>query len=536
MPRHRLSWAIDACIALGALHFVAFVIVAIARLRYAFDVEWMEGGELLHAVRLLQGKPIYARPSSEFTAFFYTPLYPAAVAVLARAFGGVTYALGRGISLASTLATMSLLVAMVRREAGTRWALLALGTYAALDRFAGTFFDVARPDALALALAFASAVVVRRGSRDRSGAAAALLAVLAILTKQTMVILVAAEAAWLLARDRRRGVVFSALTVVLGTIAAFVLQRGSGGWFGFYVLSGHQSHAFYWSNVFFYFWRDLLFLAPLLLLLPLAWARGVAPRSTWVLLAAVHVTAVFAQRALTLDYPEHMYYRELAYESPRVLLLVPPLTIAGVLLWRRAPLEGPRSGDGYWLWMFAAALATSAVGHATQWAYKNAFLPAALFGALFVALAARDLARQGGAAEIAVAAVFAIQLVALFDSPASRMPTASDHAKLAALRERLARVDGRVLVLAHPLLAWEHDGHTDMHQMGLSDVALLGGVGDFEAQMARHAWTAVVTDDGDGLDVPEAVRRYYRREETLDGPWMKTGVRVHPAALWVPGP
>ena len=97
-------------------------------------------------------------------------------------------------------------------------------------------------------------------------------------------------------------------------------------------------------------------------------------------------------------------------------------------------------------------------------------------------------------------------------------------------------MDGRVLVLAHPLLAWEHDGHTDMHQMGLSDVALLGGVGDFEAQMARHAWTAVVTDDGDGLDVPEAVRRYYRREETLDGPWMKTGVRVHPAALWVPGP
>lgn len=116
----------------------------------------------------------------------------------------------------------------------------------------------------------------------------------------------------------------------------------------------------------------------------------------------------------------------------------------------------------------------------------------------------------------------------------SRMPDAGDRASLVALRERLARFEGRVLVLAHPLLAYDRDGRTALHQMSLSDVQTLGGIPDFEAQAAQHTWSAVVVDDGDGLEVPAAIQRFYQPAETLDGPWMKTGLRVHPAALWVP--
>jgi hypothetical protein len=73
-----------------------------------------------------------------------------------------------------------------------------------------------------------------------------------------------------------------------------------------------------------------------------------------------------------------------------------------------------------------------------------------------------------------------------------------------------------------------------MHQMSLSDVARLGGVDDFDARAAAHAWSAVVTDEGEGLAMPPSIPEFYKPIEALDGPWMKTGVRVHPAMLWIP--
>ncbi len=530
-PERRGSWAIDVCIALGAAHAALFAVVAIARLTYPFDLEWMEGGELMAAVRILEGKSLYASPSVDFTAFFYTPLYPAVVACLAHFSGGVTYALGRGVSLASTLAAMSLLGLVVRREAGVRYALLAVGTYAALDRFTGTFSDLARPDALALTLAFGSAALARYGARDRSAVFAAILVVLATFAKQTMGVLALGIALFLLIRDRRRGVIFCGVAAVLGGLAALVLERATDGWFAFYVLSGHGSHKFYGDNLFFYFWRDVLILAPLVLLLPLAWGRAAFPGSVVVWLLGLHLAAAFAQRALTLNYPPHMYFRDLAYESPRVLVLVPPLLIAGLLFLR--PIDRSPATfrpDPFWLCMFAASLLQSAIGHSTQWAYKNAFLPAALFGALFLALAARDLVERGGT--YVVAAAFALQLISLADAPSSRLPDAVDRSLARAFRDRLARIQGPVLVLAHPFEAYEHDGRTYFHQQALADVARLGGVEDFRVRASQHAWSAVVTDEGDGLPTPDAIREFYKPVETLDGPWMKTGVRVHPATLW----
>lgn len=536
MSRRHPQLAVDVCIVLGALHFLLFLWVAAARVSYPFDVEWMEGGQLSHAVRLLQGKPIYARPTADFTAFFYTPLYPGLVASLARVFGDVTHALGRSVSVVASLSTFGLLFWVVRREVGVRYALLAVGTYAALDRFTGTFTSVARADALALALAFGGVVVARYGRSNRSAVAAALLAVLAVFTKQTMVVLGIGVAGFLLLVDRRRGLYFVGCSMFLGVAASLWLEKASGGWFSFYVASGHQRHAFFGMNVLFFFWRDVLFLAPLLLLVPLAWARAELGRSALVGLLALHLLVAFVQRALTLDYPPHMYFRELAYESPRFLLLIPPVLIA-LFLARFRELEfrptGMRAGS-FWLWMFVAALVASALGHATQWAYKNAFLPMALFGSLFVVLAAKSLAERSAGARVAVAAAFAVQLVVAFDAPASRMPSSADRAKLAALRERLSHVQGSVLVIAHPMLAYEHDGHVQVHQMSLADVAAMGGVDDFDRKASEHAWSAVVTDEGDGLEAPASIRAHYEVKEPVDGPWMKTGVLTHPALLWVP--
>lgn len=529
----RAPWLLRGCLALGALHVLLLLVVALSRATYSFDVEWMEGGELTHAVRLLQGAPIYAQPSYEFTAFFYPPGYPAVVAALAPLFGDVSYGLGRGVSIAGTLITLALLYVVVRRSTNVRFALLAVALYAALDRVSGTFSTVARPDALAYAFVFAAAALARHGRDTQSASLAALLGVAAAYTKQTTIVLDLGIAAWLLWKDRKRGLVYSVILTVLGGAIAWALERSTDGYFLFYVVSGHQQHAFFWSNALFYFYRDLLFLAPLLLLVPVAW--GVAFRKVpwWVL--GVLVAAAFVERAFTLGYPAHMYFREIAYESPRVLLLIPPLLIAVLL--GRAVVGGASAAaslDPYWMWLFVVSLVAGALGHATQWAYKNAFMPVTLFGSVFVCLAAHDLWKRSGLAASCVAASVGLQLIALADAPSSRMPSAEDRQRVEVIHERLAAIPGDKLVIAHPLLTYEHSGEVHFHQMSLSDVAQQGGVKDFDRAVAKHRWSAIVTDEGDGLGPPAIVQRHYRLVERLDGPAMKTGVRVHPAALWMP--
>ena len=111
-------------IGLAALAIGALLYVLGRRLAYPYDLEWMEGGMLCHALRLLEGKPIYGPPSVDFVPFLYTPLYPVVVAGLAKLFG-LSYALGRLVSLAGFFAAMVLGYVFARREGGSRAAALA---------------------------------------------------------------------------------------------------------------------------------------------------------------------------------------------------------------------------------------------------------------------------------------------------------------------------------------------------------------------------------------------------------------------------
>ena len=61
-----------------AAWFVALLVYVFARrFVYPYDLEWMEGGMLAHALRLADGQPLYAPPSVDFIPYLYTPGYPA---------------------------------------------------------------------------------------------------------------------------------------------------------------------------------------------------------------------------------------------------------------------------------------------------------------------------------------------------------------------------------------------------------------------------------------------------------------------------
>jgi 4-amino-4-deoxy-L-arabinose transferase-like glycosyltransferase len=118
-------------VAAAGAHLAAFLFVAVARLIYPYELEWVEGGLADEVLAILRGQAPYARPSLHPVAFIYPPLYFYASAAVAALIGPGFLPL-RLVSLAATLACFGLIYALVRQGGGGRAAgLVAAGLFAA---------------------------------------------------------------------------------------------------------------------------------------------------------------------------------------------------------------------------------------------------------------------------------------------------------------------------------------------------------------------------------------------------------------------
>jgi hypothetical protein len=530
----RSSQIFYACLlALSAAYAIVLATIVACRLTWPFELEWMEGGTLMHAVQLQLGHAIYRAPRVDFVPYFYTPLYSMVLAAASRLGIPLSFALGRCVSSLATLVTLAMLYAIGAREAGRSCGLLAACLYAALFRFCGAWYDLVRTDSLSMALVLGSALVGYRARHVKGAVFAAILLIAAFFAKQTAAVFAAPIALCLVRRDRRLGVVFGAVVAALGVGSVYAYNFATGGWFWFYVFQGHQGHRFLWGNFLLEYWRDVLFLAPMLLLVPtLAFSHGVVAR--WLAAAFVAFLAVaFAQRAGTLSYPEHMYYRELWYESPRALLLVPPLVLAAILATTRVTSQPRVPVSAYWLVMWGSGAVASALNHSTQWSYSNCFMPIAVFGSLAVALTVRSYARAMNLGAVLVPAAVIVQLIALVYDPRAQIPSGADRDALALLDRRVSAMEGPLFIPAHPFLAFKKTGSIHVHQMSVSDIAFSTGVPDLGPSLVRGDWHTVVVDEDmaiPGLDKSMYVsdKFSYDRGEL----YPKTGFRLRPLTVW----
>ena len=95
-------WVDRAAGSVFAFILLYWVYTVVLRLDYPYDLEWMEGGMLIHALRLSEGLGIYVVPSSDFIPYIYPPLYPTVLAALSEVWT-LDYWMGRGISILGTL-------------------------------------------------------------------------------------------------------------------------------------------------------------------------------------------------------------------------------------------------------------------------------------------------------------------------------------------------------------------------------------------------------------------------------------------------
>ena len=252
----RRTLMVVALLGIGSVALFAYT--ASMRIAFPYDVEWMEGGVLMQAERILGGESAYPPPSATFVPFFYPPLYPWLLAGLGWISGGVSYALGRGLSLGASLVGAGLgAFAVHRATRRLELVLLTLGLEAALASFSGSFLDLVRPDALAMALVMIGAVLAAAGGPARLVFAGLALAA-ACFAKQTAFLGgLGVLGGVALTRDRRALAVLGATAALAGLVGFALVERSTGGRFSFYVLSGHQHHVFFRDNLTFYLAEDL---------------------------------------------------------------------------------------------------------------------------------------------------------------------------------------------------------------------------------------------------------------------------------------
>jgi hypothetical protein len=489
----------SALIALGSLAWIFA-----RRIGWPYDLEWMEGGELCHALRLLQHQPIYAAPSVDFVPYLYTPLYPAVVAALARVFG-LGYTLGRAVSLVGFGSAWVLGYVFVRREGGSRAAALcAMALPAAAFVPLGAWYDLARPDSLFLGLTTAGLLIGWWKRQSTVGVAiAALLLVAAFFTKQTASPFLVALGLALLIIDWRRALVYGVTLAAVGVPLLWWMNHDSGGWFWTYVFKLHQQHDFY---------RGRAFLG-----------------------------------------------------SPvRLLLLVGPsvLLVPWALLRERTP------GLVYATFLAAAGAGVACLGFGTQWAFTNAFIPGVFFPAIAIgtaagrlltartlprlrpqvvyALLASSIALAPGGLLPTAARLFPRDWALLADNvtpqvgydPRFYLPTAQDRAKADALLAKLRATPGDVLIPFHPFYGHLAGKRTFLHRMGVLDVgrAGLGAPRGLAEAIANRQFALVVMDDkidGNWFWWPGLQQRY-PRSSRIAGPRVFSGAMTEPRYLLEP--
>jgi Dolichyl-phosphate-mannose-protein mannosyltransferase len=475
----------------AAWYPLLYLCLACQRLRYPFELEWMEGGGLAQVKRILGGEEMYVRPSLAYVPLIYPPLYYDTAAAFARITGEAGFLSLRLVSFLSSLASFFLIFRMVLRQTGNRTAaFLSSALFAATFKAGGAWLDVARVDSMFLALFLAAVSVLAPGRSYRRCLAAGVLFSLSALTKQTALVMCAPLILCLLWKSWPRAVALAApMALILG--GATVLQdRASGGWFSYYVWLLPRQHA--WTpDVLLSFWfRDLLSTLPIVLLM-----------------------AIF--------------------------VFLPPLD------------AHRRFESLFWLAVTAGMFLGSYLMRIFEGGYENVLLPAlailsVLFGLAYSTLGEwlaglRPAWRRSGEAFVSMTCLVQLAFPGLLYLPGPQLPTEADLLAGRRLVQTIRDAPGEVLVPSHPYLVALAGKEPSAAEIALREV-LRSHTPEKEAVEREIAEAlssrryAMVLLDGAPDFLPDFDRYYLEKARVLQGKefYPVTGAKRRPEILFAP--
>lgn len=237
---NSLKWILPA---IAILYVCIYIVIVCLRIRYPFELEWLEGSIVDHVARVMSGQKIYVRPSLEFVPYLYTPLYYYVSAALATITGAGFFPL-RMVSFFASLGSFVLIFLFVKRETKeTLSAILAAGMFAATFEIGGAWLDLARVDSLFVLFLLAGFYVIKPAESVGAYALAGLLFSLSFLTKQTALAASAPVILYCFLRNPRRGVFGIATFIAIVGLSTLIMDRFSEGWYTYYVFRMPAGHS-----------------------------------------------------------------------------------------------------------------------------------------------------------------------------------------------------------------------------------------------------------------------------------------------------
>jgi hypothetical protein len=445
--------------ALVVLFFGLFLWAAFKRMRYPFEVEWIESGIMVSVLRIAHGQGIYVSPTLDYVPFLYAPVYLYLCAAMTKLVGvaGHSYMAMRLVSTLATLGSCGAIYALVMTETQRRIAALAAGgLYVACYSVVDGFFDIGRVDSLFVMVLLLALLAQRKGHP----VLAALVWVLVFQTKQTVlplaVVILAAE--W--QRPRR---MLAALATFAAAAAASVwwLNHATGGWYGFYIFGVARGLPLVL--------RQAALFVPVSVVAPMAVA--------WAVIAGAAV-------AVRAKLQAAMFYGFVS-----------------------ASLFG-----GIWFVEAHRGASVNSVMPVYAWT-------AVLFGIAMARLLNHAEANAAPRFALAVLLGTAVQFVGLIYNPGRYIPPPDAVAKTQRFIDELRSLPGDVYVLNHSydaVLARKRP-HAEGEALGAVLDAKLGKTSadlqsELDTAMAQHRYSAVVTDDLETTDTGWGFEKIYPLE------------------------
>ncbi len=477
------------------LHVGLFLWLVAHRLGYPFPLEWLEGDEFHHALRVLRGQSWYPPPSSSFFPSYYPPGYSVVCAIGMRLFGTTLTAM-RWVSVLSTLASCVAIYGMVRRHtAQASLGMVAAGFFVATYNLCGAWFDIARVDMLALALALVGVLLTHQQSTRRNYWLGIVLLIASGFTKQNhFAFLAAVVGMWFFWSWRRAALAMLLSTTLSGAVVA-LLQANSSGWFLFYTVTmpGFVVHEF----------DTLVEFARVTLVDMLGWTLPVH------LMAAIVAVRLLPRRDLWL------------------------------------------------VWLVIVSVLVAASGWTNPAGFANNLIPVAAAMAIAVGVSLGVLQRHGRLPLVVVAhGLVILQLFAMRYDPQALQPTEQDRVAGERVVATMKQLPGPVLAPYHPyfLHLSGHPMHAHFHLVNevirargfgktLRDNQLVNGI---LRKLEQRWWRAYVSTSEQSMGelsntwIDVRARRRYRKslqlipESDRKALYMRTGNAVRPCAIYLP--
>ncbi len=481
---------------LAALYIIVYGGLAIVRITYPFELEFLEGTSVTLISRLTSGELFYVGPSLDFIPSNYTPFYYYLASMLALVTGTGFLPL-RLISVLASLGTLGLIFQIARKETASPLAgLLAAGLFAASYNFLGAWYDLGRNDSLFLVLLLAGAYLIRFHPQPVWTVAAAFLIALSFFTKQTAAMIAPALVAYSLVTNRRQFAILTASLVLLIGGGILVLDQVHDGWFYYYVFKIAGLHPFTWEG-FHRFWRN-------------------------------EIPPFFVITICGMFYLFWLDYRE---RRPQRLL--------------------------FYLLLSTAAIGSSWMIRSHEGAYVNVLMPACAALALVFGVAfgefSKDLPRMPGNRIMGGTVLYtlaAAQFLFLFYNPLTLVPTREDRQAGENLLRQLKEIPGEVWLTQHGYLGAMAGKGTYANAITIWDVIADpdqgkpdGLQGEILSSLERRRFSTIIfgaTPAGTPVSKPGFIDRYYRLDKRLnftdDSEAFRpiTGLKSRPELIYVP--